>query len=203
MLDLDNYGSTVERDNAERALQEENQKRAAASIEVARKYKAQFSSPSANNDANIEQMNTEVNDSFNDLRQFQLKGESIEDTALRGRDSGMTNPLLKQAAIRAITASTTLAAEQRGADVDVAEAQARKSQSRTDNMLQTRRNDIRNEARKVAQKEGIPLADAFQIVMMEIQIDGTEAVLPNFHKVRENAIRQMEAENAEAAGDES
>jgi len=198
---LDSFGTDAERTSAEQHQVEENEKRMAASIEVARKHKAQFANPAGSNEVNIESLNTEVNVAINALQKYALPGESILETADRGRASGISDPIFKQVAVRAVTASKTLIAEQEGAAVVIEKAKAKKSQSRTDNMLQTRRADIRNEARKVAQREGISLGEAFTVVMMEIDVDGAESVLPSFSKLRANYIAEMvtEAEEEEAA----
>ena len=148
----------------------------------------------ANHRAQLDVLNTEVNEATSELMKFAADGESLEDVAARGTNPATTNPALSKAAARAINAHTAMDLQTRAAADAQAEIDAGVAANEFKEMRHLRKQELRSAARKLAAEEKISLADAFQLVLLEIQVDGVEHSLPSFAKVTKRMAAKYAAD---------
>ena len=152
----------------------------------------------ANHRAELNALGNEVNEATNALIKFALPGETIQETAARGKEQSNINQPIFKAAVRAIQAHTAMDMQQRAADNAAAEIADAADANEFSEMKNLRKQELRAAARRIAADEKISLADAFQIALIEIQVDGVETVLPSFAKVTKRAAARYAAEAGES-----
>ena len=188
--------------SADAAQKADNDQRVAVAIAAADKYKKANNPVTGNYDTTIESFQTSLNEATADLQQYKQPGETDEQAVQRGLDAPIwENSLLSVAAKRVVHVSKQLISEQGGREQKVFEKRAGQLDNLNKEFKQARKMELRASARRIAQSEGIPLADAFTIAVMEIQADGLDVALPNLAKVRANAAKQFEALQAEEAAE--